>query len=430
MRKYSQYNVRIPITEKTDIIYNTASDRFIAIRHNIELKSVSDLPDSLSSILEENQMIVAEDLDEREAVINQWKQRVEADKNYFLIINPTLRCNFNCWYCYENHKNAVVMSKDILERVKKLIDSIAPEADTLDISFFGGEPLLEFSRIVRPFINYAEQVTALHNKGVKFSFTTNGFLLTPEMIEFLAGHNVKFMQITLDGGRDSHNKTRISKTKDSFRTITDNIRQLLNHKIQVTLRVNVTPENVSDCSDILNWIKSLSGEQKQYLSANVQQVWQTARSEDFSSKTDSLLDAITQCGVRAYPAIMDNLRHMCYADKANSFLINSDGKIFKCTAVDFEKAECETDIFSDTWRQELSGTFEARITKRFANRNCLSCRIFPLCMGGCHKHLVNHPETDYCLFNDREAAEKRLVMSLVKDRARRDAFNDLNNVNL
>lgn len=430
MRKYSQYNVRIPITEKTDIIYNTASDRFIAIRHNIELKSVSDLPDSLSSILEENQMIVAEDLDEREAVISQWKQRVEADKNYFLIINPTLRCNFNCWYCYENHKDAVVMSKDILERVKKLIDSIAPEADTLDISFFGGEPLLEFSRIVRPLINYAEQVTALHNKGVKFSFTTNGFLLTPEMIEFLAGHNEKFMQITLDGGRNSHNKTRISKTKDSFGTITDNIRQLLNHKIQVTLRVNVTPENVSDCSDILNWIKSLSGEQKQYLSANVQQVWQTARSEDFSSKTDSLLDAITQCGVRAYPAIMDNLRQMCYADKANTFVINSDGKIFKCTAVDFEKAECETDIFSDTWRQELSEKFEERIKKRFANQNCQSCRIFPLCMGGCHKRLVSHPETDYCLFDDRQAAEKNLVMSLIKDRARRDAFNDLNNENL
>lgn len=267
------------------------------------------------------------------------------------------------------------MSKDMLERVKKLIDSIVPEADTLDISFFGGEPLLEFSKIVQPLINYAEEVTARYEKRISFSFTTNGFLLTPEMIEFLAGHNVKFMQITLDGGRDSHNKTRISKTKDSFGTIISNIEQLLNHNIQVTLRINVTPENVTDCSDIINWMKGLTVEQKQLLMANVQQVWQTARSDEFTSRTDSLLDEIVRCGIRAFPAIMDNLRQMCYADKANTFVINSDGKIFKCTAVDFEKAESETDIFSATWRQELSKKFEERIKKRFANRNCFSCRI-------------------------------------------------------
>lgn len=424
MKKYSQYNIRTPLSETTDILYNAASDKFIAMRRNIELKDVAELSDSLSSLLEENQMIVPEELDEREAVINQWKQRVEADKNFFLIINPTLRCNFNCWYCYENHKNAVVMSKDMLERVKKLIDSIVPEADTLDISFFGGEPLLEFSKIVQPLINYAEEVTARYEKRISFSFTTNGFLLTPEMIEFLAGHNVKFMQITLDGGRDSHNKTRISKTKDSFGTIISNIEQLLNHNIQVTLRINVTPENVTDCSDIINWMKGLTVEQKQLLMANVQQVWQTARSDEFTSRTDSLLDEIVRCGIRAFPAIMDNLRQMCYADKANTFVINSDGKIFKCTAVDFEKAESETDIFSATWRQELSKKFEERIKKRFANRNCFSCRIFPLCMGGCYKRLADNPETDYCLYNDRQDAEKNLVMSIIKDRARRDALNN------
>ena len=425
MKKYSQYNIRTPLSETTDILYNAASDKFIAMRRNIELKDVAELSDSLSSLLEENQMIVPEELDEREAVINQWKQRVEADKNFFLIINPTLRCNFNCWYCYENHKNAVVMSKDMLERVKKLIDSIVPEADTLDISFFGGEPLLEFSKIVQPLINYAEEVTARYEKRISFSFTTNGFLLTPEMIEFLAGHNVKFMQITLDGGRDSHNKTRIPKTKDSFGTIISNIEQLLNHNIQVTLRINVTPENVTDCSDIINWMKGLTVEQKQLLMANVQQVWQTERTEEFAAKIDCLLDSFTRCGIRAYPAIMDNLRQMCYADRANTLLVNTDGNIFKCTAVDFENAANDSNIFSDTWKQELSTKFEKRLKKRFANHNCLTCRIFPLCMGGCHKRVVSQSETDYCLFADREEAQKYLVLSIIKDRVRRDALNKL-----
>lgn len=425
MVKYSQYNVRIPMSENTDVLYNTASDKFIAIRRNTELKDISELSESLTQLLLDNQMIVPEELDERGEVIAQWEKRVKSETDFFLIVNPTLRCNFNCWYCYENHKNPIEMSADVINKIKGLIDSIVPEIETLDISFFGGEPLLEFSRIVEPLIFYAENVTASHNKEVRFSFTTNGFLLTPEMIDCLAGHRVSFMQITLDGGRKSHNKTRISKTKDSFGTITSNIVQLLDHKIYVTLRINVTPDNIDDCGDILNWINGLTEEQTQYISVNVQQVWQTERTEEFADKIDCLLDSFTRCGIRAYPAIMDNLRQMCYADRANTLLVNTDGNIFKCTAVDFENAANDSNIFSDTWKQELSTKFEKRLKKRFANHNCLTCRIFPLCMGGCHKRVVSQSETDYCLFTDREEAQKYLVLSIIKDRVRRDALNKL-----
>lgn len=363
MAKYSQYNVRIPMSENTDVLYNTASDKFIAIRRNTELKDISELSESLTQLLLDNQMIVPEELDERGEVIAQWEKRVKSET--------------------------------------------------------------DFSRIVEPLIFYAENVTASHNKEVRFSFTTNGFLLTPEMIDCLAGHRVSFMQITLDGGRKSHNKTRISKTKDSFGTITSNIVQLLDHKIYVTLRINVTPDNIDDCGDILNWINGLTEEQTQYISVNVQQVWQTERTEEFADKIDCLLDSFTRCGIRAYPAIMDNLRQMCYADRANTLLVNTDGNIFKCTAVDFENAANDSNIFSDTWKQELSTKFEKRLKKRFANHNCLTCRIFPLCMGGCHKRVVSHSETDYCLFTDREEAQKYLVLSIIKDRVRRDALNKL-----
>lgn len=116
---------------------------------------------------------------------------------------------------------------------------------------------------------------------------------------------------------------------------------------------------------------------------------------------------------------------MCYADRANTLLVNTDGNIFKCTAVDFENAANDSNIFSDTWKQELSTKFEKRLKKCFANHNCLTCRIFPLCMGGCHKRVVSQSETDYCLFTDREEAQKYLVLSIIKDRVRRDALNKL-----
>ena len=420
MSKFSQYNFRIPLSDKSDILYNALSDRFIAIKHYVELQDETNLPDSLATLLKENGMLTADEIDERSEAIDRWMKESTSSHAMTIIINPTLRCNFNCWYCYENHTNAPVMSVDILEKVKNYVASSLSETELMNISFFGGEPLLEFPRIVKPLISYCEQIASENNKQIRFSFTTNGFLLTEKMIAFLSSHNVKSMQITLDGGRVSHNKTRISKTKDSFDTITTNIKSLLDHKISVTLRINVTQENINDCSDILDWINNLTVDQKRHLSVNVQQVWQTAKTANISSQIDNLLDSICQSGVYAYPAVMDNLRRMCYADKANTILINSNGDIFKCTAIDFRKEERISNISSAKAKEDLSENFNRLVEKRFSNKTCLNCRIFPLCLGGCHRSVVDHSDNDYCIFNNNQTKKDGIIMTIIKDRIRRD----------
>lgn len=45
------------------------------------------------------------------------------DPSYRLTINPTLNCNFSCWYCYETH-NKKYMSNEVKQRILKLIDNI------------------------------------------------------------------------------------------------------------------------------------------------------------------------------------------------------------------------------------------------------------------------------------------------------------------
>lgn len=83
MVKYSQYNVRIPMSANTDVLYNTASDKFIAIRRNAELKDISELSESLTQLLLDNQMIVPEELDERGEVIAQWEKSVKSETDFF-----------------------------------------------------------------------------------------------------------------------------------------------------------------------------------------------------------------------------------------------------------------------------------------------------------------------------------------------------------
>src|SRR5262245_20489732 len=64
------------------------------------------------------------------------------DSRYLnLILLPTERCNFRCTYCYENFEVGR-MDHSVVSAVKSLIYRRVPDLQTLDISWFGGEPLL------------------------------------------------------------------------------------------------------------------------------------------------------------------------------------------------------------------------------------------------------------------------------------------------
>lgn len=422
MSKLSIYNVRVPLSGKSDILYNCVSDKFVAIRHDIATDTIGNIKPATASILRENGMIVTDDTDERKNVIEIWTQNATSYGNVTVIINPTLRCNFNCWYCYENHNHAQAMDDTILKGTENLIKKISEGTNQMSLSFFGGEPFLEFERIVKPIIKYAESLMSTEEKSLNLSFTTNGFLLTQQVIEYLSGHNVKFMQITLDGGKETHNQTRVSKGKDSFDTITKNIKSLLTHGIAVTLRINVTPRNIGNCSDIVHWISTLSTEDKRRLTVNVQQVWQTANEADIDSEIDSLIDSICAAGVYAYPAILDNLRNMCYADKANTVVVNSDGRIFQCTAVNFESAESDSELGSRDFERDIHNKFQERQRKRFLNQMCVSCFIFPLCLGGCARCVTSAAQDDYCIYQGHPEKKDQLVLTIIKDRIRRNSF--------
>lgn len=150
----------------------------------------------------------------------------------------------------------------------------------------------------------------------------------------------------------------------------------------------------------------------------------------FSSPSDSETNigcnSICEMGVYAYPAILDNLRYMCYADKRNTIVVNSDGRIFKCTAVDFESTNGESHISTPHLEEDLKRNFQLIQKKRFSNKRCLDCEIFPLCLGGCLKIVKYNEEKDYCIYDNDSDLKKRLVMTIIKDRIRRNVIPDYN----
>ncbi len=73
------------MSEKSDLLYNSVSDKFIAIRHEVDLRDISVITPTIFSLLQENGMIVPSNLNEREKVM-----RSGTPTHYLLIVSLSL----------------------------------------------------------------------------------------------------------------------------------------------------------------------------------------------------------------------------------------------------------------------------------------------------------------------------------------------------
>ena len=96
-------------------------------------------------------------------------------------------CNLNCEYCFASqgkyHGERALMS---LEVGKKSIDFLIKNSGTrrnLEVDFFGGEPLMNFS-VVKEIVKYAREQEKIYNKNFRFTLTTNGLLIDDDVIDF------------------------------------------------------------------------------------------------------------------------------------------------------------------------------------------------------------------------------------------------------
>lgn len=117
--KPSIYNSYFNFSDGIQMIYNAYTDMFILLRSKMIVDSHNIISaDTIDPEFYENAIksgcIIENKVDEVENVRNEIIRANENDVFFHLTINPTLNCNFKCWYCYENHK---VDSKMTLETI-------------------------------------------------------------------------------------------------------------------------------------------------------------------------------------------------------------------------------------------------------------------------------------------------------------------------
>lgn len=121
----------------------------------------------------------------------------------------THKCNLNCVYCYEQFKSSNVIdvdkAKEYIQRAFE--DTVASgKYKALELSFMGGEPLLEFDKIKELCEWLWSKKWPL--KHIVFA-STNGTLLTEDMKQWLEANKAKIvLGVSLDGNSESQSFNR------------------------------------------------------------------------------------------------------------------------------------------------------------------------------------------------------------------------------
>jgi len=421
MLKKSIYNSYINISESQGLIFCASSDEFVVLTSEMLTAVKNKSPEEIASLyptlykqLCTTRAYVDTSVSEEEELAERIREIDNRDDVFRLNINPTLDCNFNCWYCYENHVVGSKMDSKTIESVKRLITNIygRDKIKQVIISFFGGEPLMQFDKVVKPIICHVIREAEQTNKTFSIGFTTNSYLLTDEMISYLKDKNVSF-QITLDGGRKYHNKTRYTRSgKGSYDKILGNIKKLTENEISVNMRINYTHENLQSVKNIINDASDFSESQKKFINVDLQKVWQEADDSDENrAELVRLIKLFQSGGFLVTSAVPHNhVYGSCYGDKRNHLVVNYNGDIFLCTARDFSpesRAGYLSGEGEPVWENDA---LEKRMSCKFIKPVCKKCRIAPVCGGGCRQQALEHLNEEGCQYHYTEAdIDKRIL---------------------
>jgi uncharacterized protein len=321
------------------------------------------------------------------------------------------KCNLGCNYCYAAQGQFGEAAKTMdLKTAKQAIDFLLKdkkEGDSVQISFMGGEPLMN-RKGIQEATSYASSQAGLKKVKVNFSITTNGTLIREEDIPFFE-QNSFAVTISLDGAKEAHDQLRPLKNgKGSFDLILQNIKPLLQHQsqMQVSARITVTPQNMKVSETLQSFVDMgfHSVGLSPLLKAHDQQ------NELTPDQLNHLLSEMIECGLTFEKAILSGQKFP-FLNMINAYkeIENQTHKPYPCGAGAGYMGVSATGELSACHRfvndpEGSMGSLENGIdTKRqnewLHNRHvlhqapCNQCWARFLCGGGCHHEVIGNGRT-------------------------------------
>lgn len=351
---------------------------------------------------------------------------------YTLTLNVAQECNLRCKYCYvEKPGPTPIMSEEIARRAVDFILKFK-DMEGFGVSFYGGEPLLNFP-VIKSTIEYASKEAEKRGlPEVKYHITTNGTLITDEMIDFFTAYHIDVM-ISIDGPASIQDALRVTATGEGTHAVVSEALQKLidakgNHKVS-TSGVVTNQGRLKDAYQYLSQfpLRDIKLSYVRYLDENEEKKYALSESQKKQYMED-MRDLALECinlimkGARPpYYNFENNILQLWKHTRKGYFCpagltrfgISPGGDIYPCgPAADL--GEWKLGTLDKGLDQVLVDRWVARTS--FENRaECNPCWARYLCMGGCPLQQLKEVDEQRCTISHHSTRLAIAIYATVKE---------------
>lgn len=349
-----------------------------------------------------------------------------------MCLNVAHDCNLRCEYCFAAKGDFGCGRKLMpIEVGKKAIDFLIQHSGNrhnLEIDFFGGEPLMNFE-VVKQIIEYARNIEKQYNKNFRFTLTTNGLLLTDDIIEYL-NKEMSNVVLSLDGRKEINDRLRIhANGSGCYDSIVPKYQKLVASRgdKDYYIRGTFTNFNLDFADDVLH-IANLGFDQ-----ISIEPVVVDS-SIDYSLKKENLSDIFLEYerlaelilqrkkekkDVYFFHFMVDLNQGPCAIKRlrgcgcGNEYIaITPEGDIFPCHQFVGDTSHKMGNIIDGTFDQDMKQNF-AKVNV-YSKEECKQCWAKFYCSGGCsannwqYENNIHKPHKISC-----ELEKKRLECAIM-----------------
>lgn len=406
--KWSKYNYLFKSPKFGYLLYNSLSNSFAELDEegHLYLQSLAGkdnidmVDDKLFQELVKMKALVEDDRDEFYN-IKYLTQLQRFSQNYLeLTINPTLHCNFACVYCFEANKPPIYMSDLVENSIIELIKNMK-HSKCVHITWFGGEPLMAFDRIV-------SITKKIKDIGVNYtaSMITNGYLLTDKVIDRLEDLNISDIQITIDGLAETHNARRpLVSGAPTFDKIIENIDKIKNRNndYSILIRVNIDETNASNFIDTYKFLYNRYKGKIDVAPGFISNESNCTAADcvfDREKKAKFLLEQYRKYGLNLMGLYPSESRYECPIRNPFHLVIGPEGEIYKCWNDVGNKEKVVGSLIDKENVNHRLLTRYYTAGDALEDPQCRDCFHFPICGGGCPYTRIENEfgkdKTDVC----------------------------------
>lgn len=309
-----------------------------------------------------------------------------------LTIMPTEQCNFRCKYCYESFQHGK-MSKELQDSIIKFVAHNITKYSSVDLSWYGGEPLL-----AKDVIEYiSEHVLEICRKTKRYlttSITTNAYYLDLDTFKMLQRYNLVNVQVTLDGIKETHDKQRVLANDDpTYDVILKNLLDIKNHTKsavqRIIIRTNVSKDIYEIFDKYIDFYSDTFGDDERFTflirpvgdwgGDAVGQMSEKLMNQDtFRAIYDKLIKHPKKLNMSFIEGYLQTGGSVCYAARRNYFLFRANGDINKCTCV-LDAEENQIGKILPSGKVELDEAKLARWVAVNKMQKCNNCSFYGSC---------------------------------------------------